>query len=28
MQEARNQINAGTFTPWKDNLIPILKQRR
>ncbi|MFM7636939.1 MAG: tRNA guanosine(34) transglycosylase Tgt, partial [Crocinitomicaceae bacterium] len=28
MQEARNQINAGTFTPWKDKLIPILKQRR
>ncbi len=28
MQEARNQINAGTFTQWKDRLIPILKQRR
>ena len=28
MKEARNQINAGTFFPWKDKLIPILKQRR
>ena len=28
MQEARNQIQAGTFTAWKNALIPILKQRR
>ncbi|MEY3085605.1 MAG: hypothetical protein RL037_1785 [Bacteroidota bacterium] len=28
MQEARNQIQSGTFTAWKNALIPILKQRR
>jgi queuine tRNA-ribosyltransferase len=28
MQEARNQLLAGTFTSWKNKMIPILKQRR
>ena len=28
MYEARNQINAGTFTSWKNNLIPKLLERR
>lgn len=28
MREARNQITSGTFTSWKNNLIPKLMQRR